>query len=189
MLVKGGDLGYFNKGMMVKEFEDACFNGAVGVVQKPVKTNYGYHIIKVTDRSDSKYIVERIINQVKQSATSRDRNYNAASDFSFLAKKNDFDSEAKLLNYKVQETPLFNEQSVSVPSIGSNKRLVKFAFENELNTISDPFKVQAGYVVVQIIEVSNEKYRPFEELKEQLKPAVIKEKKFEKLKTIADNLS
>ncbi len=187
--VKGGDLGYFNKGMMVKEFEDVCFKGAVGVVQKPVKTNYGYHLIKVTDRSDNKYIVERIINQVKQSATSRDRNYNAASDFSFLAKKNDFDSEAKLLNYKVQETPLFNEQSVSVPSIGSNKRLVKFAFENELNIISDPFKVQAGYVVVQITEVSNEKFRPFEELKEQLKPAVIKEKKFDKLKSIADNLS
>ena len=185
---KGGDLGYFNKGMMVKEFEDACFNGPVGVVQKPVKTNYGYHIIKVTDRSDSKYIVERIINQVKQSASSRDKNFNAASDFSFLAKKNDFDSEAKLLNYKVQETPVFVEQTTSVPSIGQNKRLVKFAFENGLNTISDPFKVPSGYVVVQITEVSSEKFRPFDELKEQLKPAVIREKKFEKLKTIADNL-
>jgi parvulin-like peptidyl-prolyl isomerase len=185
---KGGDLGYFNKGMMVKEFEDACFNGSVGVVQKPVKTNYGYHIIKVTDRSDSKYIVERIINQVKQSASSRDKNFNSASDFSFLAKKNDFDSEAKLLNYKVQETPEFVEQTTSVPSIGQNKRLVKFAFDNGLNTISDPFKVPSGYVVVQIIEVSSEKFRPFDELKDQLKPAVIREKKFEKLKSIADNL-
>ncbi|MDP2366463.1 MAG: peptidylprolyl isomerase, partial [Ignavibacteria bacterium] len=116
--MKGGDLGYFSKGMMVKEFEDACFGSAVGVVQKPVKTNYGYHIIKVTDRSDSKYIVERIINQVKQSASSRDRNFNAANDFSFLAKKNNFESEAKLLDYKVQETPLFPDNSVSVPSIG-----------------------------------------------------------------------
>ena len=186
--MKGGDLGYFGKGMMVKEFEDACFSGAVGVVQKPVKTNYGYHIIKVTDRSDSKYIVERIINQVKQSASSRDKNFNAANDFSFLAKKNDFESEAKLFNYKIQETPLFPDNSVSVPSIGQNKRLVKFAFENGLNTISDPFKVQSGYVVVQIAEVTSEKFRPFDELKEQLKPAVIREKKFEKLKIIADNL-
>lgn len=54
---KGGDLGYFGKGEMAKEFEEAAFGMKVGEVSAPVKTDFGYHIIKVADKKAAKTAV------------------------------------------------------------------------------------------------------------------------------------
>lgn len=47
---QGGDLGFFGRGQMVKAFEDAAFGAQVGVPVGPVKTEFGYHLILVTER-------------------------------------------------------------------------------------------------------------------------------------------
>ena len=47
---KGGDLGWFGKGMMVPEFEKAAFEGEKGKVIGPVKSQFGYHLIKVIEK-------------------------------------------------------------------------------------------------------------------------------------------
>ncbi|MDP2303527.1 MAG: peptidylprolyl isomerase [Ignavibacteria bacterium] len=184
----GGDLGWFAKGRMVKEFEDACFNGPVSVVQKPVKTTYGYHIIKVVDKINKKFVVEKITNSVKYSATTRDEIFNQATDFSFLAAKNGFEKEAELGKYQVNESTPFNKDVYAVPGIGYNKGLVEFAFDNGLNTVSSVYKTTNGYTVVLVSEIINAGVKPFEEVKTEVENLVKREKKFEKASVIAKNI-
>ena len=49
---KGGDLGSFGPGMMVKEFDEVVFSGDLNTVLGPVKTQFGYHLLEVTERID-----------------------------------------------------------------------------------------------------------------------------------------
>lgn len=48
----GGDLRFFGRGMMVKPFEDVAFDMEVGQVSEPVQTQFGWHLIKLTDKKD-----------------------------------------------------------------------------------------------------------------------------------------
>jgi len=50
--VKGGDLGSFGQGQMVPEFDQVVFNDEIGVVHGPIKTQFGYHLLEITERSN-----------------------------------------------------------------------------------------------------------------------------------------
>ncbi|MNM37241.1 putative peptidyl-prolyl cis-trans isomerase Cbf2 precursor [compost metagenome] len=68
---QGGNLGSFSRGMMVPEFEEAAFASEIGVVTEPVKTQFGYHLIKVEAKNAGKdldfaEVKDGVVNQLLQ---------------------------------------------------------------------------------------------------------------------------
>lgn len=185
---QGGDLGWFGKGQMVKPFEDACYSGKIGQIQKPIKTQFGYHIIKVTGRSNQSFVIEKIVNKVTISATTSDKIFQDASDFAYVAKENGFESEAKALKYSVIETPPFNEEAAAIAGLGINKALVKWAFESSVGEVSDVFRFPAGYAVAMVSEIIKPGMKSFDEVKASIRSNVLRMKKLEKAVEIAKNI-
>jgi parvulin-like peptidyl-prolyl isomerase len=185
----GGDLGWFGKGRMVPEFEKAAFAGKIDVVQKPIKTNYGYHIIKVIGISNKKYVIEQIVSAIKASASTKDQILNNAKDFSYISNKDDFTKEAKLMNYKISETSPFAKGIYPyIPGIGISQNVMDFAFDNSLNAISDAIRTQGGFVVIQVSGIIKAGAKPLTDVKEQVRGFVLREKRFELAKKETENI-
>ncbi len=72
---KGGDLGSFGRGQMVKEFEDAAFSAEIGHIVGPVKTQFGYHLIKVEQKNDAQASsFENVAESIKQTLMKQKQN-------------------------------------------------------------------------------------------------------------------
>lgn len=185
----GGDLGWFTKGAMVKEFEEAVFNNAPGSVVGPVKTSFGYHIIKVDNKASKQFRFAELKETVKAGARTKDNARNSALDFVKLVDDGaNFDTLARQMNLTVALTPEITKDGF-IPLAGQNKNLIKWGFDNKAGKVHSPVKVQGGFGVFQIAEKISEGYKNFDSIKTTLiKPKLVLEKKIAILMAQANTL-
>ncbi len=180
----GGDLGWFGKGRMVKEFEEAALKGKTGDIIGPVKTQFGIHVIKIEGRDTRELKVADILMSIKTSGSTRDAAFQRAQDFAYVAKDGKFEKDAESFGLPVQETPEF-QKGAMVPGLGYFESLNKFAFKKDLDDVSEVYQVNGGYVVAKISDVKKEGVRPFDEVKQGLQSRVVFKMKLAKLKELA----
>ncbi len=181
----GGDLGWGSKGTWVKPFEDAAFRAKVGQIVGPLRTQFGWHIIKVTGKDRREVKIADIMEKIRASSETVDNVTNSAQDFVSLAKDEGFEKSAALSQYTVLETPFFTKGSY-VPGIGMNDAVVSFAFANKTGTISEPISISNGVAVFKVADVRNEGVRPFDDVKAALRIPVLRELKLQKIKDQVD---
>lgn len=181
---KGGDLGWFGKGRMVPQFEEACFKARVGEVVGPVRTPFGLHIIKLAGRDSREVKIASIITKIAASSQTKNDIQDRAKDFAANAKESEFTSEAKATGLEPREAEI-QEKGGVIPGLGVNESITRWAFKNKVGSVGDPFSIPNGWGVFTVAEAKDAGVKPFEELKESLKPQVLRKKKIEKLKEIA----
>jgi parvulin-like peptidyl-prolyl isomerase len=184
---RGGDLGWFGKGRMVKEFDAAAFKAKDGQIVGPVKSQFGYHIIKLHSHDSREVRIADARLPVHVGSQTKDDVERRAEDFAILAKQGDFIKEAGQSKYNVSETPAL-QKNATIPGIGSNPFLNKFAFNNKVGMVSEVVSLQNGFGVFMVSEVKEAGVRPFEELKPSIETRVQRERKMEKVRQIASEM-
>lgn len=184
---RGGDIGWFGKGMMVKPFEDACLKAGVGQIVGPVRTQFGLHIIKVIGKDSRELKIADIKMSIKVSQQTKDDLKQHAEDFAYITKEDGFDKAAATMNLSVRQTPAFPKGQF-IPTIGSNEDLMKWAFDGSLGNVSDVITLNQGYAVFMISEIKDAGITPLEQVSNQIKSAIMKQKQFDKAEEYANQL-
>lgn len=179
----GGDLGYFKQGQMVPEFEKAAFGAEIGTVVGPVKTQFGFHLIKVTDKKIEKDVVtevkaSHILIKFKAYNSTKDDAKFAAQQFKNMLDETKFDEAAKKSTKEIKNAePAFKGDYAQ--EIGQVPGLGKFLFEGKKGDISPTLTCTKGYVFARIKDIDPERKRNKDELKDMIVAKIKNEKGIE----------
>ena len=190
--LKGGDLGWFNKGQLLPEFEIASFEAEIGSIVGPILTQYGYHIIKVNDKriveSNEQVNASHILLTVQPGRGTENELKDIASIFALEATEFGFFALADSLGLEIQESNGLRKESIFVENFGVGRSAVNFAFNNVEGSTSDAIKNDNFYGVFFLDKVDKETVISFENVKEDLKNEFLSEFKKNHIKTLAQSM-
>ena len=190
--LKGGDLGWFNKGQLLPEFEIASFEAEIGSIVGPILTQYGYHIIKVNDKriveSNEQVNASHILLTVQPGRGTENELKDIASIFALEATEFGFFALADSLGLEIQESNGLRKESIFVDNFGVGRSAVNFAFNNVEGSTSDAIKNDNFYGVFFLDKVDKETVISFEDAKEDLKNEFLSEFKKNHIKTLAESI-
>lgn len=182
---RGGDLGWFGKGRMVKPFEDASMSAKPGTVVGPVRSPFGLHIIKVHARDARELKLVSVILPIEPSSQTKNDLFERARDFAYNARETEFTKEVQATGLEAKEVQVQETAGGMIPGLGIHERASRWAFEGKLGGISEPFVFPNGYVVFTITEIKDAGIRPFDEVKESIRPLALRKKKIKKAMQMA----
>jgi len=184
----GGSLGRFSRGEMVQGFEDAAFALKDGEISNPVKTEFGWHIIKVTSKHDGS---SPTFEQVKEYAIIKAKKKKAAGDAKAAiyaaadkATGDNFDEKAKS-DSRLRSDSLVLLRNGQLPDIPDSAGILNVIFGMEKGKVSSVIEFNEGYTLVALDEISNARTMTLEEVK----PRIVERFTEEKARNLAKELA
>ena len=181
----GGSLGWFEDGLMIKSFNDACINASKGDYFV-VETDFGFHIIHLTGKTElkPKVRVATVKYTIEPSSETRQKVYTESSKFAGENRNAEaFEKAVIELGYIKRTAEQTKTTDYSLPGIEQGREIIRWVFDEETkeNTVSNVFDFANEYknVVVLVKEVRPKGIAPLSQIKEQIRPFVIREKKAE----------
>ncbi|MFM9987973.1 peptidylprolyl isomerase [Flavobacterium sp.] len=176
---QGGDLGYFSQGQMVKPFNDFAFSNPVGKIGL-VETDFGFHIINVTDKQDAVRLAT-IAQKIAPSEATSDKVFTTATKFEMAANEKAFDVAAKEMKLTVAPIAKVLAMDENVQGIGNQREIVRWAFGAKEGEVKR-FNIPSGHVVARLKKINEAGLLSIEDAKAAIGAKLRNEKKAELIK-------